>query len=200
MRRGLAYDQAGLIDYNLHNQWVDRLFRALHKKVPDGFVEVSIQQILDADKELWNKLADECRSGIIPRPGGLRPLEEALKVWTSHADVLYFLLPTPGRKESGYGPARDKSSSSHNRAQPKGKGKSGGKGKGRQGQGNTTMPDGCTNKTKEGRNVCFHFNSAAGCTFAKPGAACRRGAHVCAKMLPSGVPCQEKHSATACPH
>ena len=31
-RRVLAYDQAGLIEYAVHAQWVERLFRALQKK------------------------------------------------------------------------------------------------------------------------------------------------------------------------
>ena len=198
-RRGLAYDQSGLLDFNLHASWVDRLFRAMQRAVPEGFNYISMQQVCDADKELWAKISDDCRSGIVPTPGQPRPIEEAMKKWMPHPDVLYFLLPLPAKRENSYGPAKEKDKDV--RFQPKGKGKGKGKNKGKQGsqgKSNTTMPSNCGNKTAEGRNLCFPYNSPAGCQHAKPGAACRRGLHVCAKILGNGKICQDKHSAVEC--
>ena len=198
-RRGLAYDQASLISFEVHAKWTERLFSALSRSVPDGYAKISLHQIVEADKELWQRIADECRSTIVPKPGQDRPLDEAIKKWMFQPEVMYYLMPMPASKISvpkvPEGDEYDRPYKKSKKGGGKGnqsKGGKGSKGKGK-GSNSTQMPAGCVNKTKEGRNICFAFNSPAGCTYAKPGSTCKRGVHLCAKPG-----CAGRHSAIGC--
>lgn len=200
-RRGLAYDQSNLLPYSCHLKWVDTLFAALQRKVPDGFQSISLQQVLNADKELWRKMADETRSGIVPITTGNFPRQVALEKWSTHSDVLFFLLPMPGSSSSSTNYNKDRSSEYQERrynpkGSPKGKGKGKGKdfGKNKHNRIPPFLPEGCAIKTAKGQQVCFGYNSERGCTFAQPGKRCTRGFHLCAK-----INCGGAHSATACP-
>ena len=200
-RRSLAYDQAGLISYSVHTNWINQIFKAMARSVPDNFNMVTVQQCLDADKELFAKMSDACRSGIVPLPGSPRPLDLALEKFRNHPDVLYFILPLPKGAKQSFGSA-DNQKAGGDDANKKRKfenfgGKASGKGgkgaKGKKGKGDARMPEGCVNRTKEGKNICFRFNCKVGCKYAKPGKTCIRGLHVCAKQG-----CQEPHSAEVC--
>ena len=201
-RRGLAYDQAGLLDFLVHAKWVEKLFATQARSSPPGYRPISINQMLEADRALWKKMADHCRSGIVPTPGGPRPLDEALEKFMDCSEVVYFLLPLPGsssqaESSSSFGPARDRRHD--NRSGPKG-GKGGSKGKSKSSSKGPGLnlealgwPPGVTPKLKDGRHLCFNFNGRSGCKFAKPGGRCRAGFHYCAR---NG--CEGKHSATSC--
>ena len=78
-------------------------------------------------------------------------------------------------------------------AKAAGKAAKGKAGKGRGGKGDGRMPEGCLNKTSSGKNLCFRFNSAGGCSYGKPGGTCVRGSHVCARPG-----CEGSHSAISC--
>jgi hypothetical protein len=206
-RRGLAYDQSNLIDFHVHAQWVELLFKAMGRSVPDNFSQITVQQCLDADKELFSKLADECRSGIVPLPGNVRPLDVAIKKWMHHPDVSYFILPF-ARPSGGSSSSTARQTEVSTDAQisnrkrkrlereaakgAKGKGKKGAKAAGK-GLIDRRMPENCVNKTKEGKNLCFAFNSPNGCSYGAAGKSCMRGLHLCARPG-----CQEAHSAMNC--
>ena len=193
-RRGLAYDQCGLITFGVHAKWIEKLFTSLNRTVPEGYASISLHQLMEADKELWQRLADECRTSIIPVAGMPRQLDDAINKWSASHEVLYYLMPLPASKgaTTSYGAHKEVPTERKNPYVPKG-GKKGG-GKGKKGKGNSSMPPGCVNKTKEGKNLCFAFNSPAGCSYAKAGGQCRRGVHVCARPN-----CFGKHAATGCP-
>ena len=207
-RRGLAYDQAGLIDFSTHSRWVEQMFKAMERAVPEHFGNITVQQCLDADKELWRLMADECRAGVVPSAGGAKPLDAALEKFRTHSDVLYFILPFSKRTAVASSSSttltlpdaeisnRKRKREENEKRKGDGKGKKGKKGGGKniKGAGDTRMPDGCVNKTKTGQNICFRFNSPGGCTFNnRAGGSCSRGAHVCARPN-----CGEAHSAVAC--
>ena len=205
-RRGIAYDQSGLLDFTIHNQWVDKLCAVQSRVPPPGYRPVSINQLLEADKQIWKLMADSCRSGIVPSPGGLRPLDMAMNKHMESSEVMYFLLPLPGngpRESSTYGPVKD---------YPKGDRKGSGKGNGKKGDykgsrkgGGKPMPlsqidvtalgwpAGSLPKTKDGNHFCFAFNSKQGCSRAKVGTRCSAGLHLCVK-----AGCSGKHSAVNC--
>ena len=210
-RRGLAYDQANLLDYMVHLKWIDYLFSSMQRRVPEGFSQVSYQQAMRADRELWRKMTDETRAGIVADATGTRPLDDALQKWMVHSDVLFFLLPMPSssstnRDHENRGDSWKSSSDrwNNNRYSPKGKadfskgggkGKKGNKGKGgKHGKGSypASLPSGCVEKNDNGQKLCMNFNSV-GCRWAKPGQSCRNGFHACAR---SG--CFGNHSAIAC--
>ena len=204
-RRGLAYDQASLISFEVHAKWVERLFSAMSRSVPDGYSKIGLHQVLEADKELWQRIGDECRSTIVPMPGRNRLLDDAIQKWMFQPEVMYYLMPLPASKSSSsktlQGQHEHEESDRPFKKIKKGGKYGGGKGGkttkgGKNGggkNGSTQMPAGCVNKTKEGRNLCFAFNSPAGCTYAKPGSTCKRGVHLCAR--PS---CGGKRSAVGC--
>lgn len=198
-RRGLAYDQANLLPYVQHLKWVDYLFAAMQRKPPEGYAQVSMNQALAADQQLWKKLADSTRDGIVPLATGDYPLQKAMEKWCEHAEVLFFLLPLP---KSSYGAqSSDRQYDSSNRFNPKGskgksKGAAKGKGKGKSKNSSTPkMPEGCVTKTQRGHPLCFAYNSPDGCTGAQPGGKCSRGLHLCARPN-----CWAKHSAVGCPN
>jgi len=206
-RRGLAYDQAQLITYSVHSKWVDFLFSSMQRKQPDGFLPISFQQVMIADKELWKKLIDETRAGIVPDATGVKPLDDALAKWSISPEILFFLMPMQGRSyqndSKGEGKGYDRNSKGYDRLysgkgnqryNPKGRG---GKGdfKGKSGKGKNNgnrMPEGCSGYSKAGERVCIAFNSS-GCQEAKPGQKCSKGLHICAKKS-----CGGSHSATGC--
>ena len=203
-RRGLAYDQAQLITYSVRAKWVDSLFAAMQRKPPDGFLPVSFQQVMTSDKELWKKLIEETRSGIVPDAVGNKPIDGAIAKWASSPEIMFFLMPMQGRAANidyerpwkgdgkGYGKSRQGKGDSF-RDSPKGR-KGGGKGGKSSGkQDRPRMPEGCEPRTKKGERICIAFNTTNGCKHSKPGQKCHAGLHICAK--PS---CQGNHSAIGC--
>ena len=202
-RRALAFDQANLMDFALSESWSAHLFKLIHKDVPAGYQKVTITQILKADRELFIKMADECRATIVPQVGGQRPLDTAIVKLMTHPDVAYVTLPLPGHQGSGKQKQRsagtgETGSSPYQPQGNKGKGKKGGgKGKGKKGWNSirSSAPDGCVARLEDGRNICFGFNSARGCAVhgVEVGSRCRLGFHICGK-----AGCHGNHSMVNC--
>jgi hypothetical protein len=181
LRRALAYDQAGLISFSVLNNWATRCFDIMARDPPAGYRRVTMEQILTADKELFVLTADATRADLVPLPGAQKPADVAIKALIENPKVQYLLLPLPG------GHAAHSSSSSELPKRPapyEAKGyKGGGKGKkGKDFKGSSTpsVPQGCVTKDGNKRPICFSFNTS-GCKYAKPGARCRKGMHVCWK-------------------
>ena len=199
-RRSLAYDQATLIDFATQEAWVSHLFKLLHKDVPPGYAIISINQILKADREMFIRMADQCRATILPRMGGVKPLDESMQSLMHDPDVAYLVLPLPisnvGNKTKGKGKGAGNDapySSGDQRRKSRGKGGGEKKGKGKGDKGG--KPDGCTARLEDGRNVCFGYNSYRGCKHPNvaAGGRCRAGFHICGTKG-----CHQNHSMTAC--
>ena len=86
MRRGLALEQANILDYLIHDRWVERIFDVRSAEQPEGYAQVSQQQVISADKKLFIKLAEFTRSGIQLQPSG-RPADTAFVRAMEHPDV-----------------------------------------------------------------------------------------------------------------
>ena len=93
-RRGLALDQANLVDYELHEAWVERLMEIRHTAPPANYAAVTHQQLLNADRKLFVKLAELTRSGVQLEATG-RPLDNCWNEATEHPDVAHLLQPMP---------------------------------------------------------------------------------------------------------
>lgn len=87
MRRGLAFDQANLLDYLEHDRWVEKIFDCRVASQPDGYAKISMQQIINADRKLFVKLAEGSRSGVQTTATG-RPLDAIFRNTMEHPDVL----------------------------------------------------------------------------------------------------------------
>ena len=52
-RRGLAFDLVGLMSWDVHTEWTNKLFRALMAETPANFQSLTLQQIIKADQEMF---------------------------------------------------------------------------------------------------------------------------------------------------
>lgn len=192
VRRALAYDQSAMISFTVHMAWVDALFRKLHEPTIPGYQPVSLAQCLAADKQLWIRMSERATGQIVTGTNAARNmtfLDQLLKEVSIEHEVTFLLLPRPG-------PSRESRSD-------KGKGK--GQGKGKDGvkkdsptkseKKKATIPDELKEfpqATTDGKYLCWNYNLACGCKFAKKNGRCGRGWHLCMR-------CHQKHSLTNCP-
>jgi hypothetical protein len=201
-RRGLAYDQASLISFVRHDAWVERMFTLRLRAPLTGYARVSLEQLERADKEVWRRLAEVTRDGIVPDGAGVRPLDAALDLVCLEPEIAQLLTSmlaassskrvaeasTPPHSEATVSKRQKKkqrqtlahaalaSSGSISKAPPGG---APGKGKGK-GAGKGSLPAGLqgTSKTPDGANICYGFQFGT-CT--GPAVGCPKGKHVCTK-------------------
>ena len=199
VRRGLALDQANVLDYMEHDKWVERLFDCKISAQPDGYARISMQQLINADRKLFVKLAELTRSGIQLTATG-RPCDAVFKDAMHHPDVLHLLQPLPATSSASTkrtGGTHD-DMPSNKIARPKGKGK-GKKAGGKESSGSISirMPAGLEDGqpgTKGGNPICFDHN-LAGCKLPVFKGRCRKGLHVCCVKG-----CfQQNHTYASCP-
>ena len=55
-RRGLAMDQCNILEYSLHDSWIEKVLGGRLEQPPDGYQRISLQQIVLADRKLFLKL------------------------------------------------------------------------------------------------------------------------------------------------
>lgn len=201
-RRGLAYDQAGVLTFSVHEEWVDKIiFHRLSIPLP-GYGKISIPQLLNADRALFTYLSSKTRGGIAPNGAGIRPLDVHLQAGINDNAVVFLLLPLPlphsnkrpadDDKAGGAGGAKG---SGKNKKQ-KGKGKGDSKGKGNKSGKPRNMPAdmaGMHATDHEGVHLCFNFNRGS-CNLPVANGRCNNGRHVCCKPN-----CYGPHAMGACP-
>ena len=183
-RRSLAFDQAGLIEYEVFERWNSIMVSHTMQSKLDGFTPVDINQVLRADSKLFQLMGRKTREGI-RSTGVARPVELALLMCMQDPEVLFLLMPLPAK---GAGPVpkipgihpKDPRPKKVARRGGKGEGKGAGKGKGESGSSLFAEFAGMATKDDKGVNICLMFNKACGCKFAAPGAKCGRGRHICA--------------------
>ena len=180
LRRALAYDQANLISFAVLNNWSTKLFEILSTDPPAGYRRVSMDQLLNSDKELFIKASEISRADLTALPGQPKPLDAIITRLMDDPRIQYLLLPLPlgGSASSSNLPVKERPAPyTVTDTRPKGNQKGKGAGKGRP---QLSLPEGCTTKDGKKRPICFAFN-LGGCSAAKPGGRCRRGMHVCWK-------------------
>jgi hypothetical protein len=181
----LAYDQVGLIGFEILSSWIEFLFKQLMRSPPENYQQVSMDQILSADKQLFIALASLTRTGITAL--GRRPLEDCFPEARADPQVAMLLMPLPlsgaGQKRKLEAvwtePVQQQYQGGKAKGKGKGRGKGKGKGKAKEGKGRTQMPDelrGMHFRTPNGDSICFGYNMAAGCNVPY----CRNK-HVCCK-------------------
>ena len=114
MRRGIAYDQCGLINWNTHQRWVQQLLNLLSKNTLDGYSKIRTDQLVRADCELFTLMAetlqitgekltdapphmDVCMQQLSTDPRvtmRLLPLPKALKATTDDSGAALRSTPT----------------------------------------------------------------------------------------------------------
>ena len=92
-RRALAYHIAGICNYQAIDALIQRMFSLMTKEPVKGFRAVSLQQIMNADREMWMQAAQNSRGKTLADP--TRPLDEILEKAFNSPETSYHLLPLP---------------------------------------------------------------------------------------------------------
>ena len=194
-RRGLSMDQANLLEFKVHQLWVDRLLKVRLQVPPPGYAKTTFRQLLEADKKLFEELSNETRQGVQTTVKG-RPLDLVFEECMNKPEVMHLLQPLMGR--SNEGKVEDKPHPS--RTSPykppstgKGKGKNKSKSKSSPKMPTVLVNGGCRATTNAGDPICYGFNLGT-CSNKVNAGRCDRGFHVCA--LPR---CGKHHPFISCP-
>lgn len=207
VRRGIAADQANLLSYETHEQIRHFFMQHLSRPAPPGFKAPDISAVLRADKELWMKAFEQCKSDIKVRPDGKFPLGEALLALRTTPSVVFHLLPMPaGVGSKPHATKRKRSSSASSAAKPskpkaskKPQHATKKKQSPKQNNARVKVPDalkGHSGLNKDKLRVCYNYNLPHGCsnsTHQKDGhTRCVKGIHQC-------IRCYKPRTMQDCP-
>ena len=177
-RRGVAYEIARVMSFEVHELIVNLLFQELQRDPPDGFRRVTMSQVASADREIHLKLAELTRAGLPAGPLGELPLDIHVDKVLSLPSLMWLLMPKPrnaGSDKAGAvpdrkpdpGPDHDKDNKKKKKAlQDKLK-------KARKAPMPAKLRGGVP-VDDQNRSICFGFNLGT-CKEKQ----CRRGRHVC---------------------
>ena len=177
-RRSLAMDLAGIASYDIIEPWIQFLFSQMLREQPRGFSRVTLQQLIDCDKQLFIMASHHTLGKLQSSPADPKPLDEAIKELKVSHEILQYLSPLPTVKHHEpppTGPPRPQ------KVQKVGDDKDG-KGKGKGKQSKINIPEGCTTHDAENKPLCFKFQTGK-CSFKGPaGKRCAKGYHKCYKQ------------------
>ncbi|CAE7214548.1 unnamed protein product [Symbiodinium sp. CCMP2456] len=86
-RRSLAFELGRICRYEYLEAWHDQLLQIHMRQQPTGHQRVSLNQLREADKMLWTRIAEDTRGALSLRPDGSYPFEVSLAKWKDHAQV-----------------------------------------------------------------------------------------------------------------
>eukprot|EP00435_Cladocopium_sp_Y103_P001659 s5096_g1.t1 len=96
IRRAIACEQPKLLTYDTREK-IRRAFMAhMTRDAPPGFKGPDMAAIIRADRELWMRAFDKCKSDLKVGAKGQYPLDVALLSLCTSPEVVFHLLPTPG--------------------------------------------------------------------------------------------------------
>ena len=93
-RRGLAMDNCRLLDWEVHETWVQFMLNAMTRDCPAGFHAVKSEQLVKADRELWTILAQENLESLKP-VNDVPVLNKLFKTLVTDPRITMYLLPVP---------------------------------------------------------------------------------------------------------
>ncbi|CAE7285341.1 unnamed protein product [Symbiodinium sp. CCMP2592] len=108
VRRGLAFEQANILAYHLHDELLEKYMSFRLMDPPPNHARVSLKQIEQADRQFTMLLAEHTRGGIKVKAGGSRPCDGAFRKVFESTEFLSMLTPRP--LAVGSGASRDGSS------------------------------------------------------------------------------------------
>ena len=178
-RRNLAMDLAGLASFQVMEGWTQLLFSHLLREQPRGLAKVSLQQLLDCDRQMFTMASHVTMGNLRESADKSKPLDSAVNTLKSNTDILQYLIPLPITR-SHEAPAASGSRPEKVQKTDKGKGAPRGTGK-PSAPPKFQMPDGCTSHDDDNKPLCFAFQTGK-CKFkGPPGKRCARGFHKCYK-------------------
>ena len=180
-RRGIAFVMCGFLKHETHEKWISQILRAISSEAPPGYANVTLQQALRADSEMFLLLSKEV-SRVKPHGAGIMEMDVKMQALRLDPRVTTFLLPLqkpnalpvhpPPDPESAVGARLTKrlKKKDHRLTAP---------------VKADNMPDelkGCPHQTdSSGRRFCWPFNLSKGCNAKCEGSppACAKGVHGC---------------------
>ena len=197
IRRGLACEQAGLLTHETHEKLRHEFMSHMMRVPPTGFKAPDIAAVLRADKELWMRAFDKCKSNIKPDASGAYPLGEALLEFQHSPQVIFHLLPTPVATGVKRAHSSDDDAGGGTTSDPPKRRKKEKKQK-KKTNDRVKVPEalrGFSGLNKNKMRVCYNYNLPHGCsnsTHDKDGhTRCVKGCHECIK-------CGGKHAVGDC--
>ena len=190
-RRGVAYEIAQAMTFEVHESIINYFFFELKKEPMEGFAQVTLQQVAAADRELHVRLAEATRAGFRNGPTGELPLDLPAKAILEGPELKWLLMPLPKRPvaKTHHGDAPGKTSQD---AEPKRTKVEPNKNKQEalriKKLKRTPMPKklvGCVPCNEDGQPICFGFNLGT-CSHSGD---CPKGLHTCCKKG-----CNKRHA------
>eukprot|EP00435_Cladocopium_sp_Y103_P010287 s5853_g2.t1 len=165
-RRSLAMDLAGLASFEVMETWVQFLFQQLLRDQPRGFAKISLQQILDCDRQIFVQASHKTMGKLSSGPLEDKPLDEVLEKLKDSSEILQYLAPLPATR-GHEAPAQP----SNPRGPKSPKVDKGGKGAGKGQPANPApkpqLPEGCVTHDSDNKPLCFAFQNGR-CKFKGP--------------------------------
>lgn len=190
-RRSLAMDQARLCSFRGIEMWIQHLLFLSHERAqPAGFASVSLQQIIECDKQMLIRASNNLVGKLQAETGiSMTPLDKEIKLLRTSPELMPYLMslhakPAPKAPATPRPNKRSTSDASEQPTKyPKGKGKGKGKGKSKSKQGSSIdLPPGCVAKTADGKPLCSPSTKASA-DFGEPGPGVNV-ATICVTRLP----------------
>ena len=91
---------AGLATFHALEGWVNKMFLALTRQVPQGYRPVNIQQLIAADRALFIRAADALVGGLSGVPGRAKPLDEQVAILQDSPEIVQYMTPLQGSTDS----------------------------------------------------------------------------------------------------
>jgi hypothetical protein len=183
-RRGIAYELAHLMSYEVHEMIVSLFFTELQRDPIEGFKKTTLGQLSAADREVHLRLAERTRAGLPMGPAGELPLDKHVEEVLKLPSVMWLLMPkqkpaAPERPSAHPVPKGGNPKAAATAPDKRGQPKGGKFDKKSRRNMKTPMPlqlRGGTPVDGEGRSICYGYN--LGTCHDKQ---CKRGRHVCCK-------------------
>ena len=186
-RRGVAYEVAQAMSFEVHERIINFFFYELKKDPMEGFAQITLSQLAAADRELHVRLAELTRSGLHPGPAGELPLDNHVGTLLEGPEIRWMLMPLPKRQATVHKQTVEVQHGGQDSDPKKVKDDKIKKVKVKKLR-RTPMPKqllGGVPCDDEGNPFCFAFNLGT----CKNGEDCKRGMHLCCKKG-----CKKKHA------
>eukprot|EP00435_Cladocopium_sp_Y103_P060513 s739_g22.t1 len=166
-------------------KWVQHLFLSHERSQSPDFASVTLQQIIECDKQMFIQASNSLVRNLQSEPGAQEtPLDKELRTLRTSPELMPYLMPMQTKaavKPSPNPNQPTKRPQENGKGNPnkyrKGKGKGKGAGKGKSKSGGLDLPPGCVAKTPDGKPLCFAFNRGI-CGYKGTGPRCQWGFHL----------------------
>eukprot|EP00971_Amphidinium_carterae_P261738 5192359-Amphidinium_carterae.1 len=184
IRRGVAMDMSGLLDFHKHKLLVARFTEDLTRDPIEGYSRISWAQVLRADQEFFRLMSDKTLGKLQHGPDGQFACDAVFDEVMVSPEFVRHLLPLPAlHSKAPQGIKREQPSDQSSAKRSKGKGKSKDRG--------LPIPQELREKgavlarSPTGDRLCFSYNLGR-CNV--EGSSCPRGQHACMKCGRMGHP------------